>query len=88
MPLIIDLYHPVTVSTIAKQIAVDISVVSKHLDILRDIGILKSEKKGKEVLYTPQIKPLTAYLRSLVNNALKACCPKECVADNKEKTLL
>ena len=77
------LCRPVTVSTVAENMSVDISVVSRHLGVLRDAGILKSEKKGKEVFYTLRTKPLTAYLRTLAD-ALEACCPDECVIDNKE----
>jgi DNA-binding transcriptional ArsR family regulator len=64
--------------------SVDISVVSRHLSVLRDVGIMKSEKKGKEVYYTLRTKPLAIYLRSLAD-ALESCCPDECIKDNKEE---
>lgn len=50
---------------------VDISVVSRHLGILRDAGILEARKRGREVYYRVRIDQLTALLRNLAD-ALEA----------------
>ena len=43
---------PRTVSELAACCPVDLSVVSRHLAILREAGILQARKHGKEVHYT------------------------------------
>jgi DNA-binding transcriptional ArsR family regulator len=53
---------------------IDISVVSRHLGVLRDAGILDSQKRGRQVYYSVQVKQLTGLLRRLAD-ALEACCP-------------
>lgn len=55
---------------------VDVSVVSRHLAILRDAGILEAKKRGREVYYSVQIEKLTSLLRRLAD-ALEACCPPD-----------
>jgi ArsR family transcriptional regulator len=73
-----------TVSDISCCCPVDLSVVSRHLGVLRDAGILSAEKRGREVYYTVQIKELTALLRKLAD-ALEACCPDgTCIQRSKE----
>ena len=63
-----------TVSELAKDSPIDISVVSRHLAMLRDAGILEARKRGKEVFYRICIGPLAALLRGLAD-ALESCCP-------------
>lgn len=65
---------PRTVSEIAGCCSVDLSVVSRHLALLRDAGILKAEKKGKEVHYSVRTDLLVRTLRSIAD-AVEACCP-------------
>lgn len=73
-----------TVSDISCCCPVDLSVVSRHLGVLRDAGILSAEKRGREVYYTVQISKLTALLRKLAD-ALEACCPEgTCTQRSKE----
>ena len=62
-----------TVSEVAEQCPVDVSVVSRHLAVLRDAGILSSEKRGREVFYSLDVRHVAATLRSLAD-ALEACC--------------
>jgi DNA-binding transcriptional ArsR family regulator len=66
---------PCTVGDIADGSGVDMSVVSRHLAILRESGIIRCEKQGKEVLCVVQTNTLANALRSLAD-ALDACCPK------------
>lgn len=72
---------PLTVSEIAEHLPVDVSVVSRHLGILRDAGILIARKKGKEVYYSINTRNLIANLRAIAD-AFEACCPEECLMDD------
>jgi len=61
LEMIIHLLHcqtPQTVSHIAESSHVDISVVSRHLAMLRDVGILAAQRRGKEVYYSVRTGPL------------------------------
>lgn len=69
---------PLTVGQIAGSLPVDISVVSRHLAILRDAEILIARKQGKEVRYSINSRNLVATLRAIAD-AFEACCPEECV---------
>ncbi len=71
---------PLTVSQIAEGLPVDLSVVSRHLTILRDADILIARKQGKEVSYSLNTRNLIATLRAIAD-AFEACCPEECLAD-------
>ncbi len=64
-----------TVTDVACCCPVDISVVSRHLAVLRGAGILEAQKRGREVLYSVRIDKLTTLLRNLAD-ALDACCPE------------
>lgn len=65
---------PSTVSNVARGSGVDMSVVSRHLAILREAGILRCEKQGKEVLCTLRTDVVVQLLRRLAD-ALETCCP-------------
>jgi len=67
---------PCTVSDLAKGGNVDISVVSRHLAVLRETGIISCEKQGKEVFCTVRTDWLTKVLRDLAG-ALEVCCPSK-----------
>ena len=68
--------EPKTVSQIASCCPIDMSVVSRHLAILRDAEIVAASKKGKEVFYSVQVGKVVKMLRDLAD-ALEACCPPE-----------
>ena len=65
--------EPQTVSQIAGCCPSDISVVSRHLAMLRDAGILDAERRGKEVYYTVRFSDVVGTLRTIAD-ALEACC--------------
>ncbi len=65
-----------TVSEIADCCPVDVSVVSRHLAILRDAGLLEATRRGKQVHYRVRYDTVTATLRT-VADALQRCCPDE-----------
>ncbi|HKQ49426.1 MAG TPA: metalloregulator ArsR/SmtB family transcription factor [Phycisphaerae bacterium] len=67
--------RPCTVGEISCCCPVDLSVVSRHLAILRDAGVLDSHKKGKEVFYAVRFNPIAATLRSIAD-AIEACRPR------------
>lgn len=64
-----------TVGEIASGRGVDLSVVSRHLAILRDAGVIKSEKRGKEVWYSIRALEVVQMLRDLAD-CVDACCVK------------
>ena len=68
--------EPRTVSEIADGTERDISVVSRHLAILRDAGIIECERHGKEVRCSVRASTLARTLRQLAD-ALEACCPSD-----------
>ena len=65
-----------SVSQVAEGYAIDISVVSRHRATLRDAGILKSLKRGKEVFYSVRVESLVRSLRQAAD-AIEACCLNE-----------
>ncbi len=69
---------PLTVSQIAELLPVDVSVVSRHLALLRDADVLIARKQGKEVRYSINSRNLIATLRAIAD-AFEACCPEECI---------
>ena len=75
--------RPCTVSQMAECCPIDLSVVSRHLAILRDTGILLAEKRGKEVYYSVDYPRLVGTLRA-VADAIDACCPADDAARIQE----
>lgn len=73
------------VGQIAETLPVDVSVVSRHLSILRDAGILIAQKAGKEVRYSLNTRNLIVTLRAIAD-AFEACCPDQCVMNNETCT--
>ncbi|NVM56658.1 MAG: winged helix-turn-helix transcriptional regulator [Desulfobacterales bacterium] len=63
---------------------VDLSVVSRHLGVLHQAGILIREKRGKEVVYRIDQKNLPSTLRSLAE-AIESCCQTPPRTMEKEK---
>ena len=48
----------------------DMSTVSKHLTILRSVGLVEADKRGKQVFYSLRLKCTIGFLHC-VDNALK-----------------
>lgn len=65
-----------TVSEVAREVPKDVSVVSRHLSTLREAGVVRAERQGKEVHYFCCYEELVGALRSLAD-AIEACCPCE-----------
>jgi len=68
-----EIGRPCTVSEAAGCCPTDISVVSRHLAMLRDAGILKAEKRGREVYYSVRYAELVSTLRQMAE-AIEGCC--------------
>ena len=66
--------RPCTVGQLAEGSGVDLSVVSRHLAMLREAGIIKCDKQGKEVWCTVRTGAVAQVLRDLAG-ALETCCP-------------
>jgi DNA-binding transcriptional ArsR family regulator len=73
-----------TVSELNSCCPIDLSVVSRHLGVLRDAGIIESEKRGKQVYYTVCAVEVIATLRSIAN-ALEGCCCEPKSRQEKKK---
>jgi len=63
-----------TVSQLAGCCPLDVSVVSRHLALLRDAGIVQAVRKGKEVFYQLDCSKTVNLLRAIAD-ALESCCP-------------
>lgn len=68
---------PHAVREIACCCDVDLSVVSRHLALMREAGVLRAEKRGKEVLYSVDAQSVVRLLRSLAD-WIERCCPPGC----------
>lgn len=64
--------EPRTVSQIARACPCDMSVVSRHLAMLRDAGILDAQKRGNRVYYSVRFKQIVRTLKVMAE-ALEAC---------------
>lgn len=62
-----------SVGEVAECCSVDLSVVSRHLSLLADAGILESSKQGRAVLYRVRYAEVCRQLRALAD-AFESCC--------------
>lgn len=60
--------EPQSVKAVASCCEVDLSVVSRHLSLMRDAGILESERRGKEVCYSIKRQIVSETLRSIARD--------------------
>lgn len=73
-----------TVGAIAAGLPLDVSVVSRHLAVLREAGIVAAEKRGREVHYTVRYQALAGTLREMAE-AITACCPPAARQEQEER---
>jgi ArsR family transcriptional regulator, arsenate/arsenite/antimonite-responsive transcriptional repressor len=73
-----------SVSEVASGLPVDLSVVSRHLAQLRDAGVVRAERRGKEVVYSVLYPQLAHSLRALAD-AIDHCCPGEKDKDSPQR---
>lgn len=62
-----------TVGELATCCPVDLSVVSRHLTVLRQAGVVRAAKSGREVRYRLDDGFLVERLRALAD-AIEGCC--------------
>lgn len=67
---------PRSVGEIAAGLPLDVSVVSRHLALLRQAGVLAAERRGKAVYYGVRYEGLADTFRAIAG-ALEACCPPD-----------
>lgn len=62
------------VSELSSCCSIDLSVVSRHLSKLKNVGVLGANKKGKEVFYELNASKLSKMLRELADEIEKTDC--------------
>jgi ArsR family transcriptional regulator len=65
------------VGRIAECCPVDLSVISRHLAVLREAGLVTAERRGKEVRYAINAGFIVSFLRSLADSLEGCCAPKK-----------
>ena len=65
--------EPTSVGDLSSCCPIDLSVVSRHLAILRRAGVLEATRRGRSVLYRARLRHLARKLRSIAD-ALERCC--------------
>ncbi len=65
---------PQTVTELSSCCGVHLSGVSRHLKMLHDVALIRSERQGREVRYRLDCGALTATLRGMAD-ALEQCRP-------------
>ncbi len=75
---------PQSVKAVASCCQVDLSVISRHLALMRNAGLLKAEKRGKEVCYSVNANLLPEILRSLADG-IESCCPMKAKTIKKKE---
>lgn len=65
--------QPRTVGELAGGCPVDLSVVSRHLRVLKDAGLVVTERRGREVLCRVDASTVVWGLRRIAD-AIEACC--------------
>ena len=69
------------IGTIAEHLPQHRSVISRHLQLMQEAGILICEKEGRFVYYTIDGKEFRTKLESLVDQIrawIPICCPTSC----------
>ena len=51
------------VCELQKLVGSDMSTVSKHLTVLRNVGLVESDKRGKQVFYALRLKCTLGFVR-------------------------
>ena len=72
---------PKTVSELAAELPVDLSVVSRHLGVLKRAQVLDARRQGKSVEYSVRAADLVQLLRSLAD-AIEGCCASPAEIDS------
>lgn len=65
--------EPRSVTDASSCCDIDLSVVSRHLAVLREAGAVEARRRGKQVCYTVRARELASSLRAIAD-ALEGCC--------------
>lgn len=57
-----------SVSELANGVNVDISTISRHLEVLKQAGIIEGEKESNQVFYVLKFKCVTKFFDCITNN--------------------
>ena len=66
------------IGTISENMPQDRSVISRHLNLMREVGILKCEKKTRHIFYEVNGQVFVEKLESITNlirQCMDVCCP-------------
>jgi DNA-binding transcriptional ArsR family regulator len=69
------------IGTIAENMPQDRSVISRHLSLMQEAGVLTSQKENRYVFYEVDGQPLLEKLVDItekINKCIKECCPECC----------
>jgi DNA-binding transcriptional ArsR family regulator len=69
------------IGSIAENMPQDRSVISRHLNLMQEVGILISEKENRHVFYSVDGQPFLEKLVDItekINKCMKECCPDCC----------
>jgi DNA-binding transcriptional ArsR family regulator len=69
------------IGTIAQHLPQDRSVISRHLQLMQEAGILTCEKEGRFVYYSINGQEFLSKLESLadqIRECIPICCPTSC----------
>jgi DNA-binding transcriptional ArsR family regulator len=72
------LIGPADIATIAEAYPQDRSVISRHLRVLHEAGLVRSSKEGRHVFYAldgPALVRRLEGLLALAKAAVSGCCP-------------
>ncbi len=72
-----------SVQEIASCCPRDLSVVSRHLAILRQARVVQAERRGRQVLYRLAAERLPGILRAVADTIENCCVPRPVERDEK-----
>ena len=70
-------HHEDCVTNISAIMGMSSPAVSHHLRALKDGGLIKSRREGKEVYYKAADIPETEYLHKMIEDLLEMTCPED-----------
>ena len=72
------------IGTLSKNMPQDRSVISRHLNLMREVGILKCEKKTRHIFYEVNGQVFLKKLES-ITNLIRHCMDVCCSSDIKQE---
>ena len=70
-------HHEECVTNISAIMMMSSPAVSHHLRVLKDAGLIKSRREGKEVYYKAADIPETDYLHNMIEGLMRIACPDD-----------